>query len=83
MQYQIELQLHNQPAVLERVLQVVRYRQFHLEGMQMQPEGQDKLTVQLKVSGQHSINILTSQLNKLYDLARLTIQHEMPLKATA
>lgn len=83
MQYQIELHLNNQPAALERVLQVVRYRQFQLEALQIQPQGQDKLTVQLKVSGQQSINILTSQLNKLYDLARLTIQHELPLQATA
>ena len=81
--YEIEMLLDNQPAVLERVLQVVRYRQFHLESLQMQPDGQDKLTVNMKVSSQQSINILTSQLNKLYDLARLSIQHEMPLKATA
>lgn len=83
MRYQIELQLNNHPAVLERVLQVVRYRRFQLEGLQMESQGQDKLTVMLKVSGQQSINILTSQLNKLYDLARLTIQQELPLKATA
>lgn len=83
MLYQIELQLNNHPAVLERVLQVVRYRRFQLEELQMESQGQDKLTVMLKVSGQQSINILTSQLNKLYDLARLTIQQELPLKATA
>lgn len=82
-QYEIEMLLDNQPAALERVLQVVRYRQFQLEGLQMQTDGQDKLTVNMKVSSQHSINILTSQLNKLYDLARLSIQQEMPLKATA
>lgn len=81
--YDIEMLLDNQPAALERVLQVVRYRQFQLEALQMQPDGQDKLTVNMKVSSQQSINILTSQLNKLYDLARLSIQHEMPLKATA
>lgn len=82
-QYKIEMLLDNQPAALERVLQVVRYRQFQLDGLQMQPDGQDKLTVNLKVSSQHSINILTSQLNKLYDLARLSIQQEMPLKSIA
>jgi acetolactate synthase II small subunit len=82
-QYEIEMLLDNQPAALERVLQVVRYRQFQLDGLQMQPDGQDKLTVNLKVSSQHSINILTSQLNKLYDLARLSIQQEMPLKSIA
>jgi len=83
MQYQIEMVLDNQPAALERVLQVVRYRQFQLEGLEMQSEEQNKLTVNMKVSSQHSINILTSQLNKLYDLARLTIQQDMPLQATA
>lgn len=83
MQYQIELHLNNQPAALERVLQVVRYRQFQLEGLQMKSEGKDILMVRLQVSGQPSINILTSQLNKLYDLARLTIQQELPLQATA
>ena len=82
-QYELEILLDNQPAALERVLQVVRYRQFNVHALQMQPDGQDKLTVNMKVSSQHSINILTSQLNKLYDLARLSIQHEMPLKATA
>lgn len=81
--YEIEMLLDNKPAALERVLQVVRYRQFQLEALQMQPDGQDKLTVNMKVSSQQSINILTSQLNKLYDLARLSIQHEMPFKATA
>lgn len=82
-QYELEILLDNQPAALERVLQVVRYRQFNVHELQMQPDGQDKLTVNIKVSSQHSINILTSQLNKLYDLARLSIQHQMPLKATA
>jgi len=83
MQYQIELVLDNQPAALERVLQVVRYRQFQLNSLAMEPEGQDKLTVKLKVSSQHPVNILTSQLNKLYDLARLNIQQDMPLQASA
>lgn len=78
-QYEIEMLLDNQPAALERVLQVVRYRQFNLQGLQMQPDGQDKLTVNMKVSSQHSINLLTSQLNKLYDLAGLCIKQEMPL----
>ncbi len=83
MQYKISLQLHDQPAALERVLQVIRYRQFEVDEMAMSKNTQDKLTVDLKVSSQHSINILTSQLNKLYDLAALTTQHQMPLQATA
>ena len=83
MHYELELDLNNQPAALERVLQVVRYRQFQLESLDMRQTSDDMLTVNLKVSSQHSINRLTSQLNKLYDLARLSIQNEMPLQATA
>lgn len=83
MQYKVSLELSNEPAALERVLQVVRYRQFAISEMAMNRNEQDKLTVNMKVSGQHSINILTSQLNKLYDLADLTTQLDMPLQATA
>ncbi|MBE1300518.1 MAG: acetolactate synthase 2 small subunit [Alteromonadaceae bacterium] len=83
MQYQVSLELSNEPAALERVLQVIRYRQFAISEMAMNRNEQDKLTVNMKVSGQHSINILTSQLNKLYDLADLTTQLDMPLQATA
>lgn len=83
MQYQIKLEVENQPAVLERILQVTRYRQFELDSFDMQRVQQDKLTVNLKVSSQQSINTLTSQLNKLYDLCHLSIEQEMPLQATA
>lgn len=81
--YQLQLELANQPAVLERVLQTTRYRGFSLESMQLESVGQDKLELSMKVSGQHPINILTTQLNKLYDLASLTFEQDMPLKNMA
>lgn len=83
MQYQIELQLNNQPAALERVLQVTRYRQFNVETLQMQQLATNKLAISLQVTGQHSINLLTSQLNKLYDLTQIKISQDMPLSISA
>ncbi|XOV80197.1 MAG: acetolactate synthase 2 small subunit [Aestuariibacter sp.] len=83
MQYQIELQLNNQPAALERVLQVTRYRQFNVETLQMQQLATDKLAISLQVTGQQSINLLTSQLNKLYDLTQMKVSQDMPLSISA
>lgn len=83
MQYQIELELKNQPAALERVLQVTRYRQFDVENMQMQQLEHNKLAISLQVSSHHSINILTSQLNKLYDLTQLKVNTDIPLRISA
>jgi len=81
--YQLQLELVNQPAVLERVLQTTRYRGFVLQSMQLESVAQDRLELSMKVSGQQPINILTTQLNKLYDLASLTFEQDVPLKNTA
>lgn len=83
MNYQLELNLDNQPAVLERVLQTTRYRGFELKDMNVELTDQNSLRLLMTVSGQHPINILTTQLNKLYDLASLTFEQSMPLKSSA
>lgn len=83
MNYQIELEANDQPAIVERVLQTVRYRQFNVNTMMMRHTESDKLSISLQVSSQHSINILTSQLNKLYDLTRLTVTQDLPLRKSA
>lgn len=83
MNYQLELQMNNQPAALERVLQTTRYRGFELHDLNMQLIDQNSLRLLMTVSGQYPINILTTQLNKLYDLASLTFEQDMPLKSSA
>ncbi|GAA0371509.1 hypothetical protein GCM10009092_39800 [Bowmanella denitrificans] len=75
MNYQLEMLLSDQPAVLERVLQTTRYRGFRINQLNMQPAPEQlasrKLKVSMQVSGKQPITILTSQLHKLYDLASL------------
>ncbi|MCY7294947.1 acetolactate synthase 2 small subunit [Alteromonas sp. a30] len=65
----LKLEVNNKPAILERVLQVVRYRGFELISLQVSPQGMDMLTVFITVDGVQPISKLTNQLNKLYDLA--------------
>lgn len=64
----LKLEVNNKPAILERVLQVVRYRGFNLVSLQVLPQGMDMLTVFITVDGAQPISKLTKQLNKLYDL---------------
>ncbi|GAB3025553.1 acetolactate synthase 2 small subunit [Bowmanella dokdonensis] len=73
MNYQIDLLLADQPAVLERVLQTTRYRGFRINQLNMQPTA-SQLKVSMQVYGKQPINILTTQLHKLYDLASLECQ---------
>ena len=67
----LKLEVNNKPAVLERVLQVVRYRGYNLISLQVFPQGMDMLTVLLTVDGAQPVSKLTNQLNKLYDLTRI------------
>lgn len=76
MNYQLDMLLSNQPAVLERVLQTTRYRGFKVDSMQMQPASK-QMRVSMQVSGQQPISLLTSQLHKLYDLASLECQAQL------
>ncbi|WP_088329334.1 acetolactate synthase 2 small subunit [Lacimicrobium sp. SS2-24] len=80
MTYDLELLLSDQPAALERVLQTARYRGFKVRQLQMRQRGSG-LQLSMQVSGPQPINILTTQLHKLYDLASLNIEQTLPQTA--
>lgn len=69
--HSLKLEVNNKPAILERVLQVIRYRGYDLISLQVVPQGMDMLTVSLTVDGTQPVSKLTNQLNKLYDLTRI------------
>lgn len=69
--HSLKLEVNNKPAILERVLQVIRYRGYDLISLQVIPQGMDMLTVLLTVDGTQPVSKLTNQLNKLYDLSRI------------
>lgn len=69
--HSLKLEVYNKPAILERVLQVIRYRGYELVSLQVIPQGMDMLTVLVTVDSEQPLYKLTNQLNKLYDLARI------------
>ena len=65
----LTIQTKNQPVVLERLLQVTRYRGFEVAGMEMKPLADfSGLLVTLSIVSDKPISLLTNQLNKLYDI---------------
>ena len=75
----LTIQTKNQPVVLERLLQVTRYRGFEVAGMEMKPMADfSGLLVTLSIVSDKPISLLTNQLNKLYDIDYLDcVQSEL------
>ena len=72
MNHVLTIQTKNQPVVLERLLQVTRYRGFEVAGMEMKPMADfSGLLVTLSIVSDKPICLLTNQLNKLYDIEYL------------
>ena len=72
MNHVLTIQTKNQPVVLERLLQVTRYRGFVVAGMDMKPMADfSGLLVTLSIVSDKPISLLTNQLNKLYDIEYL------------
>lgn len=65
---QIQIDVNKSPEVLERILRVVRHRGFKVELLNWKDETSQLL---LTVSSERSINLLTSQLIKLFDVTNV------------
>lgn len=72
MSFQLQLQCHKQPDVVERVLRVVRHRGFTLNTMSMTPSncGQ-KIELLMTVSSLRPAHLLITQVQKLHDVVTL------------
>ena len=83
-QHTLRITAHNQPTVLERLLQVTRYRGFSVTGMTMFPSDEtNMLDIELSVSSEHSIEQLNHQLAKLFDINEVVIDHKSSQQYTA
>lgn len=76
MHYQLNLLLTNTPAAVERVLQTTRYRGFTLHQCEMHTAS-GAMRLNMQVSGEQPIHLLTSQLKKLYDLIELACDYSL------
>lgn len=66
----------NQPTVMERMLQITRYRGFVVTGMTMYQVKQNSLlTIELSVQSTNSITHLQSQLYKLIDITDIKVDN--------
>ena len=75
MQHQVALQARFNPETLERVLRVVRHRGFQICAMNMETAADaQNINIELTVASQRPVDLLSSQLRKLMDVACVEIQ---------
>jgi acetolactate synthase II small subunit len=73
----LRITAENQPTVMEKLLQVTRYRGFIVTGMTMFPESDSSLlTIELSVQSDNSIEHLQYQLNKLIDITTIKLESD-------
>lgn len=70
MEHQIELTAQHRPEVLERILRVVRHRGFTVTQMDMQLID-DKVRLKFTVKSDRTLELLVSQLEKIYDVVEI------------
>ena len=83
-QHTLRITAHDQPTVLERLLQVTRYRGFVVTGMTMFPNKENALLdIEMSVRSEHSITHLQHQLDKLFDISDVTVDNILSQQVSA
>ncbi|AIX49660.1 MULTISPECIES: acetolactate synthase 2 small subunit [Pantoea] len=76
-QHQLSIEARFRPEVLERILRVVRHRGFQVCAMNMgSASNADNINIEMTVASQRSVDLLSSQLRKLLDVACVEIQQQ-------
>jgi len=76
--YQLIILADDKQVVLERILQVTRYRGFLINGMNAQVNtGTDIATIELMVSSDRPIELLVDQINKLIDIKGVKVDNSV------
>lgn len=77
MQHQLTIEARLRPEILERILRVVRHRGFQVCAMNMSSgENSDNINIAMTVASQRPVDLLSTQLSKLMDVATVHIQHQ-------
>ena len=67
--YQLIIMADDKQVVLERILQVTRYRGFLINGINAEVNtGNNVATITMSVSSERPISLLIDQINKLIDI---------------
>lgn len=74
--YQLIIMADDKQVVLERILQVTRYRGFLINGMNAEVNtGNNVATITMTVSSERPISLLIDQINKLIDIKGVTVDN--------
>ena len=74
--YQLIIIADDRQVVLERILQVTRYRGFLINGMNAQVNtGNNVATITMTVSSERPISLLVDQINKLIDIKGVKVDN--------
>lgn len=76
-QHQLSIEARFRPEILERILRVVRHRGFQVCAMNMaSATNAENINIEMTVASQRSVDLLSSQLSKLMDVACVQIQQQ-------
>ena len=74
--YQLVITTDDKQVVLERILQVTRYRGFLINGLTAEVNtGTQTATIVLQVSSDRPIELLVDQINKLIDIKGVKVDN--------
>lgn len=69
-QYDLTVEANARPETLERLLRVIRHRGFDVLDLNAQKSNQT-LTLTLKLQSMRPLSLLTTQLEKLFDVTKI------------
>ncbi|MDR7345538.1 MAG: acetolactate synthase 2 small subunit [Pantoea sp.] len=76
-QHQLSIEARFRPEVLERILRVIRHRGFQVCAMNMASgTSAENINIEMTVASQRSVDLLSTQLSKLMDVACVQIQQQ-------
>ncbi len=76
--YTLIITVDDKQVVLERILQVTRYRGFLINGITAKVNtGNNIGTIELLVSSDRPISLLTDQINKLVDIKSVKVDNNV------
>lgn len=82
--YQLIILADDKQVVLERILQVTRYRGFLINGINAKVNtGTHIGTIELMISSDRPIELLVDQINKLIDIKEVKVDTRKKQKSTA
>ncbi|MDO7083859.1 acetolactate synthase 2 small subunit [Pseudocolwellia sp. AS88] len=82
--YQLTITVDDKQVVLERILQVTRYRGFLINGINaVVNTGTNIGTIELMVYSERPIELLIDQINKLIDIKDVCVTKNIPYTPNA